>query len=117
MKHESMSSMIRVLGLVHGCTITQRWVCRNGTCPFRRASTVAGHFVVWLTGCGFPKQIRAVPPRLFERLLLAPKANLFVIAAEQHFGDLPAAEIRWPGVVGAIQEDVIRDPWPVVRDS
>jgi protein involved in polysaccharide export with SLBB domain len=68
----------------------------------------------WLVGT---QQIRAIPPRFLQRLLAAPAANFFVIAAQQNFGDRPAAEFGGTRVVGEIQEAVIRESLTVRRDG
>src|ERR1700693_1951649 len=64
----------------------------------------------------FAEQIRAVPPRLFQGLLQAPAANLFVISAKQDFRHAPTAKFRGTRVVGAVEENVARDPCSVTRD-
>ena len=55
------------------------------------------------------QKVRAVPSRFFERLLLAPAANLFVIATDQNLGHRPAAKFRGAGVMGKVEKHVTRD--------
>jgi len=44
--------------------------------------------------------------RFLQRLLAAPAADFFVVAAEENFGDVPAAERRRAGVMRVVEDAV-----------
>ena len=50
------------------------------------------------------EQIGPVPPRLFEGCGPAPLGHFGVVAADQHFGDLPSAKICRPRVMRKVEE-------------
>ena len=54
------------------------------------------------------EQIGAIAARFFEGHAVAPAADFFVVAAEQDFGDGPAAEIGGSRVMRKFQEKGLR---------
>ena len=56
--------------------------------------------------CFGRQKVRAIAARFFQRLLLAPAANLFVVAADQNFRHRPAAKFCGARVVGKVEEEV-----------
>ena len=52
----------------------------------------------------FFQQIGPVVQCLFQRFLSAPAANLFVVAAHQHFGNAHAAKLRGARVMRIIEQ-------------
>ena len=54
------------------------------------------------------EQVGTIAPGLGESLLAAPFGHFRVVAADQHFGNGPSAEVRWSSVVGKIKERVRR---------
>ena len=57
------------------------------------------------------EKIGAIAAGLLEGLLTAPFGDFGVIATNENLGNTPAAEIGRAGVVGEIEERVIRDWW------
>jgi|SRR5271169_132441 len=87
-------------------------------CPKAETSCVAREQPVWIAAFTessvyrepflAQKQIRAVPLRLLQGGGATPIGNFCVVASYQYIGDLPAAKISWPRVVGEIQQEMAR---------
>src|SRR5579872_2245269 len=55
------------------------------------------------------QQIRTLPLGFFPRCASTPLANLFVVAANQHCGHLPAAKLRGPGVMWPVEQPFLAE--------
>src|ERR1700676_2320512 len=55
------------------------------------------------------QQIGALPLGFLPCCASTPLANLFVVAADQHFGHLPAAKLRGPGIVRPIEQPFLAE--------